>query len=164
MKISLRQLTLDECQQVRVWRNAPDVLPMLRTGFKTEEQQAAFYRDVVLNPWSPHHYYALEYLEPEWAIANPNYDGFPATFIGMGGLTYLDRVPGQGEISLILGPRHRGQGLGTAAVEALLAEAYGPLGLTAVVGECFEANPARGFWSQLLERLPPVSRSWRWER
>lgn len=139
----LRPLTLDECQQVRVWRNQPDVLPMLRTKEPlTEAQQATFYRDVVSNPDSDHRYYALEH------------DG---QFIGMGGLTYLSRNPGEAEISLILGPAWRGQGFGSIAVDVLLAES-GRIGLETVRGECYQWGN-RGFWATQLMRLER-SRHW----
>ncbi len=169
--ITLRPITLDECQQVRIWRNAPDVFPMLRTGYKTEEQQAAFYRDVVCNPNSNHRYYALEAVRLGYANWNGEFEPTRTpTFIGIGGLTYLDRVPGEAEISLVLGPDFRRSGLGTAAVDALLVEAFGRLGLSAVTGECYAANPAKGFWRTVVPRRPPVRASidpdgamtWRW--
>ena len=134
MTITLRALTLDECQQVREWRNAPDVLPMLRTGVKTEDEQATFFRDVVSNPASDHRYYAIEA------------DG---EFVGMGGLTYLSRVPGEAEISLILGPAARGRGIGNEAVLALVIEAR-RIGLTRIVGECYRRSPALGFWKKFI--------------
>ena len=136
-------LTPDECELVRQWRNAPDVLPMLRTQEPlTEEQQAAFYCDVVMNPDSHHRYYALRHH---------------GQFVGMGGLTYLDRVPGEGEISLILGPTFRRGGLGTLAVQALREEAK-RLGLAWVVGECYDANPARQFWVKTIARCDGSAR------
>lgn len=135
----LRPITHGECHVIREWRNAPDVLPMLRTGSKTEAEQDRFYNDIIVNPASPHRYYALEA------------DG---QFVGMGGLTYLNRLAGFGEISLLLGPQYRRAGLGSCAVGALLTEAFGPLQLWAVFGECYAANPARGFWCRQLERQP----------
>jgi RimJ/RimL family protein N-acetyltransferase len=152
--VTLRQPTLAECQLVREWRNDPAVLPMLRTGYKTEAEQAAFYRDVVCNPEADHRYYALEH------------DG---QFIGLGGLTYLSRVHGEAEISLILAPRVRRHRYGKTAVDALLAEAFGPLGLRAVVGECYAEGPI-GFWQSVAsERVTSHGMDatgtyrWRWE-
>ncbi len=145
----LDTLTLEQCELTRQWRNAPDVLPMLRTKEPvTIEQQAAFYRDVVCNPDSNHRYYALfddVVEETDTAIR------FAHPFIGMGGLTYLDRVPGEGEISLILGPDFRRTGLGSQAVLALRDEA-GRLGLRWVVGECYDSNPALDFWVKQVAR------------
>lgn len=144
----LDQLTLDQCELVRQWRNDPLVLPMLRTREPlTVEQQEAFYRDVICNPASNHRYYAL--VETAFKALPIGRTGLEIVgrdvFVGMGGLTYLDRVPGEGEISLILGPEFRRGGLGTQAVSDLRAEAA-RLGLTWVVGECYYSNPARLFW------------------
>lgn len=135
----LRPLTFDECQQIRVWRNAPDVLPMLRTKEPiSAEQQAIFYRDVVCNPTAVHRYYAIEQA---------------GQFIGVGGMTYLNRADGQAEISLVLGPEFRGKGLGAQAVDALLDEAR-KLGIASVIGECY-ATGNIPFWRKQIERIPP---------
>jgi RimJ/RimL family protein N-acetyltransferase len=131
--VTLRQpLTLAECQLVREWRNAPDVLPMLRTGFKTEEEQEQFYWRVIQSPQSRHRYYAIER---------------DSEFVGMGGLTHR-RWRGA-EISLILAPAHRRHGIGREAVALLLEEADG-LGLKRVTGECYQDNPAAEFWARLV--------------
>lgn len=145
--VTLRQpLSFDECQQVRQWRNDPAVSPMLRTGSKTYEEQAAFYRDVIANPdQSDHRFYALEA------------DG---RFVGFGGLTYLQRVDGETEISLIMAPEARGRGLGGAAVEALIVEAR-RLGLTTMIGECYPEGATRFWVSQCLTR--PTHLAWRWD-
>lgn len=166
--VTLRPITLEECQLVREWRNDPLVLPMLRTANPlTAEQQAAFYRNVVCNRASGHRYYAI--VRPCPIDTTSMSDKTPQfvwrdQFIGMGGLTYLTRRAGEAEISLILGPQFRGNGFGAAAVDALLTEAYDVLKLEAVVGECYEKNGARDFWARMLERRRPVSRSWRWEK
>lgn len=136
MTVTLRAPSLDECQLVRVWRNAPDVLPMLRTGAKTEAEQAAFFRDVICNPRADHRYYAV--------VGGRE-------LLGMGGLTYLSRVTGEAEISLLLDPAWRGKGVGTAAVLALLEQAC-HLHLTSVIGECYAQSPAQPFWRKVVER------------
>jgi RimJ/RimL family protein N-acetyltransferase len=138
-------LTREECQQIRLWRN--DVAPVMRTGSKTEAEQDAFYHDVICNPSAPHRYFAIE-------AGN--------AFVGMGGLTHLDERPGEAEISLLIGPAFRGQHIGTAAVDALLKEAFETLGLSAVRGECY-ANGNLRFWTeQILER--PATVRWTWDR
>ncbi len=136
----LRQPTAEECEQIRVWRNAPDVLPILRTKEPiTVEQQAAFYRDVICNPASEHRYYALEQ------------DG---VFIGIGGLTYIK--DGKTEISLVLGPDYRGKGYGSKAVDALLNQAARPLmchwrmlrrGQSGVLEGATPSNQRGEFWN-----------------
>jgi len=148
--VILKTPTLEQCEQVRIWRNAPDVLPTLRTKEPlTAEQQAAFYRDVVSNPDSNHRYYALIAIRLE----NPLYEQSRRRedFVGLGGLTYLDRVPGEGEISLILDPAVRGSGLGAQAVQRLREEGLG-IGLHTIVGECYDTNPAQMFWVKEVSR------------
>lgn len=144
----LRQPTLEECELVRQWRNDPEVLPTLRTKEPlTKEQQAAFYRDVVCNPKANHRYYAIareRFAEPE-------------IFMGLGGLTYLDRTTGEAEISLILGPQFRNKRFGSEAVQALRMKAT-ELGLRWVVGECYLENPARTFWVKQVARCDGSAR------
>ncbi len=156
MPVTLRQpLTLEECQTVRQWRNDPAVLPMLRTGHKTEAQQARFYRRVIApNIWrrlwsavtfAPvHRYYALDV------------DG---VFIGMGGLTYIQPVAGRAEISLIVDPFLRRLGVGRRAVSALLDEAA-RLGLSTVTGECYATGNLR-FWTSVINERPATVK-WEW--
>jgi len=136
---------------------------MLRTGYKTPAEQEQFYYQHVSRSWwrrwlvaKEHEYYAIEYQ---------------GDCVGMGGLTHLRRVPGEAEISLIIGPMYRGAGVGTAAVDALLAEAW-RLGLTAVIGECY-ATGAIQFWTQQVSCRPERTTSnltehgnlvWRWVR
>lgn len=145
MTVTLRQpLTLAECQLVREWRNDPAVLPMLRTGHKTAEQQEQFYHDVICNPESQHWYYAIEA------------DG---QFVGMGGLTYLDSDNRMAEISLIVSPEVRGKGVGSKAVDALMVEAK-RIGLVSVVGECY-ATGAIEFWTKQIARRQQTF-LWRW--
>lgn len=160
MRVRLRPITREECQIVRTWRNRPDVLPMLRTGYKTAEEQDRFYDTVIADEThSCHAYWAIETV--------PRFLGSP-TFVGMGGLTYLRREPRQAEISLIINPSVRGRGIGRKAVDALLAEAK-VMDLESVIGECYEQNPAKAFWERMLELYPPVrleqraeSFVWRW--
>lgn len=154
MLVTARQpLSLKEVQAVRVWRNDPDVLPMLRTGFKTSAEQAMFYQDVICNPHADHWYFAMLG------------DG---RFLGMGGLTYLSRAPGEGEISLIVAPGMRGVGFGSACVDVLLQEAW-TRGLYAVIGECYP-HGAIGFWQRQFRQAncrtdiwwTGSSLHWRW--
>lgn len=133
--VILRTLTYDECQQVRIWRDDPQVAKTLRTGPKTVAEQARFYAEIVCACAPREHiYFALTHED---------------TFVGMGGLTYLSRWPDEGEISLLIGPPFQRQGLGRAAVQALLSHAFDVLGLAAVVGESYRDADNWPFWEQL---------------
>lgn len=142
--MKLEPLTLDQCQQVRLWRN--DCLETLRTPYPlTCEQQKEFYRDVVCDRNSPHRYWAIIEEGTIKKIA------FADTFLGMGGLTYISFENRIAEISLIINPRYRGLriGIGEKAVNLLLDQAFNYLNLRTVFGECFKSNPAWGFWQKL---------------
>ena len=165
--MKLEPLTLDQCQQVRLWRN--DCLETLRTPYPlTEEQQEAFYRDVVCNRNSPHRYFAIvrevskeDYIKSgrkdvKWA------DIVDFAFIGMGGITNIDWINRIGEISLIIDPERRSKfrgegrgedkGKGTEAVVLLLDQAFNYLNLQTVYGECYRCNPAWEFWQKVTEK------------
>jgi len=160
MVVSLRRpLTLAECQQIREWRNAPDVTPMLRTGHKTAAEQEWFYRHVVCNPESEHRYYAIEATRLGYHVVD--WEREPTrtqTFVGVGGLTYINPDRHETEISLVLGPEFRGHGFGAAAVDALIEEAA-RLKLN-VIGECYPTGNL-GFWTEMIRRRPALMK-WKW--
>ena len=106
----------------------------LRTpGFTTDEQQAAFYRDVICNPTSPHRY---------WCVL-----GRGGQFQAMVGLTYISWENGSAEISLITDGRG---GVGQKAVRLVLEEAFYRMRLLTVYGEVYHANPAKEFWDKMV--------------
>lgn len=149
MTVELRTLTLDECQLVREWRNAPDVLPMLRTNTPlTKAQQATFFRDVVSNPNADHRYYAVVTVDR----------GGQETFIGMGGLTYVSRQPGEAELSLIIGPEFRGKRLGLSAACALVVKARS-LNIRCLIGECYRSGHV-AFWRRVVDVYQPAAGGW----
>lgn len=128
-------VTLDECVLVREWRNAQEVVGGLRSGWISEEHQRRFYTDVILDPASPHRYFAISDDRP---------------FIGMVGLTYIANR--SAEISLIVDPALRHTGVGRAAVKAILDKAWA-IGLESVRGECYHTAPAKPFWLAIMERV-----------
>lgn len=119
---------------VRDWRQRAGGL---RTGPKTEAQQRAFWADVVTNPYSDHRYYAICERHRNEMMA-------------FGGLTYLGRRTGEGEVSLLVAPELRGLGVGTLAVRLLLNQAR-LLGLSRVVGECYLDGGPVGFWERRVQ-------------
>jgi RimJ/RimL family protein N-acetyltransferase len=141
--MKLDTLTLDQCQQVRIWRNA--CLETLRTPYPlTGEQQEEFYRTRVCAREGPHRYWAIR------GECNP-VDGperhIAGVLVGMGGLTYIQWENRIAEISLILDPAQRGKGLGEQAVDLLLEQAFDRLGLKTVYGECYVCNESGiKFW------------------
>ena len=152
--MKLEPLTLQQCQQVRLWRN--ECLETLRTPYPlTEEQQEAFYRDVVCDRNSPHRYFAIidevaKNAGEEIARRKAKALSIESLgFLGMGGLTHIQWENRIGEISLIIDPERRGKGDGKKAVDLLLDQAFNYLNLKTVFGECYKSNPAWRFWQKL---------------
>ena len=136
MGVALRSSSLADVEQVRLWRN--EVLEALRTPFRlTQEMQADFYANTVCNRAADSRW---------WSV----YDG--SLFIGLAGLCNIQWENGLAEISLIIDPEKRGKGYGVQAVDAVLAEGFGNLGLDTIYGECYECNPALGFWDRMVGR------------
>ena len=72
--------------------------------------------------------------------------------VAMVGLNPIQWENGCGELSLVVDPAEAGKGTGAAAVALVLAEAFDRLRLLTVHAECYESNPALGFWRKMAER------------
>lgn len=153
--MKLEPLTLDQCQIVRIWRNAE--IQNYRTPFMlTEEMQADFYRRCC-DRNSPHRYFAIwEKIKRETADTREGMAMADSlVFIGLGGITWIQWENSIGEISLILDPKKRGKGLGEKAVDLLLDHAFNSLNLQMVFGECYSCNPALAFWHKVAGKYEP---------
>lgn len=145
----LNVLTEKQCQQVRIWRN--EALETLRTPYPlTASQQGTFYYDVVCNPDSPHRYFAI--VDETHVVSNEDSTVKEYYFFGMGGITNIQWENRIGEISLILHPEQRGQGIGIKAVDLLLDQAFNCLNLQTVFGECYMCNDAWRFWQEITTK------------
>jgi len=135
--MKLEAITQSQCEQVRLWRNAE--MECWRTPFMlTEDMQYDFY-ERCSDRNSPHRYFAV-IIEPDvW-------------FIGMGGITYIQWENRIGEISLIIDPQVRKDGLGEKAVDLLLDHAFNYLNLQTVFGECYVCNEAWEFWGGVADK------------
>lgn len=165
-------LTLEQCQLVREWRN--QCLETLRTPYPlTKEQQEEFYKTRVCAREGPHRYWAIigEVREPvdrteSRTVPVPNMVAVTVmphpigdrtvSFVGMGGLTYIQWENRIAEISLILDPAQRGKGFGEQAVDLLLEQAFDRLGLKTVVGEVYGCNTEGiRFWAKMVDKYRP---------
>lgn len=140
--MELRILSLEDCEQVRLWRNQS--MESLRTPYElTREMQAKFYGDVICNPDSPHRYWGIWKFVPLQQIA---FTGSPPP-IGYGGITNIQWENRIGEIALLIDPKMRDKGYGKEAVRLLLDKAFNYLNLQTVCGEVYSCNPAGvEFW------------------
>jgi RimJ/RimL family protein N-acetyltransferase len=134
MWLELRPPTIKDVEQVRLWRN--EILNTLRTPYPlTEKMQGDFYEKVICNRASNHYY---------WSVYNKD-------LIGFGGLTNIEWENGLAEISLILSAGNRGQGHGLSAVQLIIDEGFGNMGLRTIYGECYQCNPAIEFWRKVTK-------------
>lgn len=131
--------TLEDVLQVREWRNAD--IDLLRTPFMlTEDMQKDFYANVINNRNSPHRY---------WSV----YDG--CELVAFAGLTNIAWENSNAEISLIVSPSRRKDGVGRTALDMMLTEGFNRLNLNMIYGECYTCNPNFDFW----ERCEPDHRA-----
>lgn len=128
--------TLEDLYKVAVWRNlCPEAL---RThGTTTKDQQDFFYENVICNPDSNHNYYSV-------------YNNHMC--VGLAGLTNIDHINGNAEISLIINPGFHEKGYGSEVVKQILDIAFNRLRLENVYGECYRCNEAMGFWSKVVNK------------
>lgn len=135
--------TLEDCEQVRLWRN--ENLEALRTPYElTDLMQVDFYQDVVCNRSSPHRY---------WSIMDELPIRSELHFIGFGGLTFIEWENRLAKISLVIKPKIRGKGFGEQAVDLILDKAFNYLNLQTVCGECYDCNPAIDFWRKMITKF-----------
>lgn len=136
--MKLEPLTMEQCEQVRIWRN--NEMEVWRTPFMlTKEMQRDFY-ERCCDRNSPHRY---------WAICTGSGED---KFLGMGDITYIQWENRIGEITLIIDPKQRKNSIGEKAVELLLDQAFNHLNLQTVFGEAYMCNPWWRFWQKITAK------------
>jgi RimJ/RimL family protein N-acetyltransferase len=153
--MKLKELSLQDCEQVRIWRN--ECLESLRTPFPlTKEMQEQFYHEVICNRHARARYWGL------WETKTPD-DDLPKELvtvckpydylIGMIGLENIEQENRRAEISIIINPEYKGKGYGTEAVDLLLDQGFDYLNLENIWGECYISNPAVvNFWAVICTK------------
>lgn len=130
----LGALTESNCEVVRRWR--VDLMAEVRTPYMlTREMQENFYRSVICDRNSPNRFYAI--LDK-------------GDFVGMGGWTNIQWENSIAEISVVIDPKKRREGLGWGAVKVLLDEAFLHLNLKTCIAECYECGNL-GFWEKVAK-------------
>lgn len=143
--MEFKVLSLEDCDQVRLWRNqTPE---SLRTSFQlTKEQQEEFFNRVINDRNAKSRYWGI------WGNENGVNDEAWRMLIGMAGIENIEWENGRGEISLILSKQYRGLGHGETAFAKLMDKAFGELGLRQIWGECYVCNNALFFWQHIVEK------------
>lgn len=141
--MKLEPLSLQDVEIVRYWRNHE--MECWRTPFMlTKEMQEDFYKRCC-DRNSPHRYWAI--VDDSVEAKNKN---FP--LIGMGGITYIQWENRIGEITLIIDPEKRNDGIGKQAVDLLLDQGFNYLNLRTVFGEVYACNDAVSFWKEITDK------------
>lgn len=134
--MKLKVLSMEDCEQVRLWRN--ECLYALRTPYPlTKEQQEEFYRNTVCNRDARARY---------WGVTTGLCEDSRDSLIGMVGIENIEWENRRGEISIIINPEWQHAGMGTQSVDMLLEKGFNELNLDNVWGVVYEGNPAEGFW------------------
>lgn len=132
--LTLKPLSLADCEQVRLWRN--EDISFLRTSrMLTQEEQEDFYADLVCAQHSKCRYLGI-------------HEGLD--FVGMGGLVNISWENSHAEISIIIDPLKRRQKIGAKAVSMILAHGFGRLNLHNIYGECYACSPYMAFWEEMI--------------
>ena len=131
----LDALSRHDVEKVRGWRAQTPSL--FRTTVPlTEEMQADFYQTTVCDRRATSRY---------WAVLDVG-----NSLVGQVGLVGIEWENGLAEISLIVEPDRRQEGIGRAAVELVLREAFERMRLMTVWGECYGNNEVGlAFWSEM---------------
>ena len=143
--MKLQPLDRLDMEQIREWRN--EVQNTLRTPYMlTQEMQREYYDNVICNRGSTTRYWA--FVEP--VLYEASGEEWPEhELMGYGGLESIEWENSRGEISLLINPDKRHEGLGREAVAMILEQAFSYLNLNSVHGECYASGPVP-FWQKIV--------------
>lgn len=134
--MNLNAVTKEQSEQVRQWRNM-DISIYRTPFFLTREMQSSFYDNVICDRSSDHRFFA---------VMDNN------LFVGMVGLVNISFENSNSEISLVINPNRKGQGLGGEAFKLLLNEGFKNINLNNIYGECYSCNPSIKFWQNMINK------------
>ena len=131
----LTDLTFEDCQNVREWRNQ-DIAAYRTPFFLTDSMQEDFYHNVVSDRTGPHRYMAVDYHN---------------SLVGMVGLVNIQWGNRNAEISIVIDPKKRRTGAGRKCLELLLDWGFNVMGLENIYGECYSCSPFKLFWFDIIK-------------
>lgn len=132
-KIQLAAIERQDLNQMRMWRNNPEIWRWCRQhDLITEADHLRWY---------------------EWQAEDPKTKMYKVEsygeMVGICGLTSIDMVNRHAEFSLYIAPVKQGKGLGKAALKTLLSHGFKNLNLHLIWGESFKGNPATSMFTSL---------------
>lgn len=122
-----------DLDELRVWRNTPDIMRWCRQYEPLERWTHAKWLESLPSRQDVKMYSVFDECEP----------------IGVAGLTSIDFINRHAEFSLYISPIEQGRGFGEKALKTLCAHGFLALGLHHIFGETFEGNPA----ARMFERV-----------
>lgn len=132
-EVKLRALAEKDLADAFRWRNDPAIWRWTRQNdFLSWENHLAWFKRQAADPTIK--MYAVD-------------EG--SMLVGVCGLTSIDWPNSRAEFSLYIDPFHHGEGLGRAALTALLDHGFVTLGLMQIWGETFDTNPAAKLFESL---------------
>ena len=158
--MKLEPLTLEDMEQIRIWRHA--FSETLRTPYMlTREMQEDYYRNTICNRESKTRYWALvedSHEEDVSTVYQPQavWAHGGRRLCGYGGIENISWENSNGEMSLLIDPARHGKGLGEQAVALFLGKAFNHLNLATVYGECYTCGPWM-FWEKQVHRFDGTS-------
>ena len=151
----LKALTLENLETARLWRNG--LMAAWRTPYMlTKEMQEDFYRNVICNRQSNLRYWGFwvhKTPPTENGMLGDSHFSFSTDgwFVGYGGIENIHLENRTGEISILIGPKFRGGGHGSAALRLMLDQAFNVLNLDIVHAECYLCNESIKWWDKMGE-------------
>ncbi len=137
-KLKLEPVKIENMAIILDWRHSAQ--ETLRTPYLlTLEMQEKYFYDVICNRQGKTRYFEF-YTEENCS-----------KFVGYGGIENIEWENRRAEISLIIAPHYRGKGYGSAAVDAILLQAFNNFNLDFVWGECYTCGNVE-FWKKIIKR------------
>ncbi len=130
----LKPLSIDDMVPIREWRN--QVLETLRTPIAlTKEQQEDWYRNEICNRNSRSRFFGIWHDD---------------ILSGYGGIENIQWENSIGEISLLISPFARKEGLGFWSALEIINHGFNNLNLHTIFAECYSNNTAVNFWHKVF--------------
>ena len=144
------------------WRNDPSIYRWCRQHTPiTEMEHADWLKKIHVDP-------TIKMFSVYWDTSEIMTNAahainvFEVGYVGVCGLTSIDRHNRNAEFSLYIAPEEQGNGYATPALKALCKYGFNTLGLKRIWGEVFDGNPAIEMFQKAGFRTEGTLRSSYW--
>ena len=155
-EIMFDALTLEDAEQIRIWRNQ-DIGAARTPYLLTKEMQEKWYNETVCDRSANSRYWAIrkkaDEIEKKKMGIYIDYNEIDITvLIGIAGLQNIEWENRTAEISLMIGPDYRRKGYGKEALQKLLAMGFDQIGLHSIWGEVYEFASSFKYWYAMMNK------------